>query len=42
LAKGRYNLSIYKPILVNDSGTKEITADNGKSPQFITKFKNIH
>ena len=42
LAKGRYNLSAYKPILVSDSGTREITIDNGKSPQPITKFKGTH
>ena len=32
LIKGRCNLFTYKPILISDSGTKEITADNGKSP----------
>jgi hypothetical protein len=32
LVKGRYNLSTYKPILASNSSTKEIAADNGKSP----------
>ena len=31
LVKGRYNLSAYKPILASNSGTREITVDNGKS-----------
>ena len=31
LAKGKYNLSAHKPILINDSGTREITIDNSKS-----------
>jgi hypothetical protein len=30
LVKGRRNLSAYKPILVSNSGTREITVDNGK------------
>jgi hypothetical protein len=30
LAKGRYNLSAYKPILTSDSSTKEIAVDNSK------------
>ena len=37
MAKGRYNLSTYKPTLANNSGTGEITIDNSKSPQPITK-----
>jgi hypothetical protein len=31
LVKGRRNLSAYKPILVSNSSTREITVDNGKS-----------
>jgi len=31
LVKGRCNPSTYKPILASDSGTREITIDNGKS-----------
>jgi len=31
LIKGRYNPSAYKPILVSNSGTGEIAANNGKS-----------
>ena len=42
LVKGRYNLSTYKPILVSNSSTREITADNGKLPQSITKPKGIY
>ena len=30
LAKGRHNLSTHEPTLVNNSGTREITADNSK------------
>jgi hypothetical protein len=30
LVKWRYNLSAYKPILVNNSSTKEIAIDNSK------------
>jgi hypothetical protein len=30
LVKGRRNLSAYKPILVSNSGTREITIDNSK------------
>jgi hypothetical protein len=30
LVKGRHNLSTYKPILVNNSSTGEITVDNSK------------
>ena len=40
--KGRYNPSAHKPILISDSSTKEITADNSKSPQLITKPKGTH
>ena len=32
LVKGRYNPSTYKPILVSNSGTREIAVDNSKSP----------
>jgi hypothetical protein len=42
LVKGRYNLSTYKPILVSNSGTREIAVDNSKSPQSITKPKGIY
>jgi len=42
LAKGKYNLSIYKPILISNKNTREITADNGKLPQPITKPENIY
>ena len=31
LAKRKYNLSVYKSILANNSSIKKITADNGKS-----------
>jgi len=41
LAKGRCNLFVYKPILVNNSGIKEIIIDNGKSPQPIIKPEGI-
>jgi hypothetical protein len=30
LVMGRRNLSTYKPILVSNSGTREIAVDNGK------------
>ena len=30
LVKGRYNLSTYEPILVSNSSTREIAADNSK------------
>jgi len=42
LVKGRYNPSAYKPILMSDSGTKEITVDNSKLPQPITKPVGTH
>ena len=42
LVKGRCNLSTYKPILVSNSSTIEITVDNSKSPQSITKPKDIY
>ena len=42
LAKGRRNLSIYKPILISNSSIKEITADNSKSPQSIIELKSIY
>ena len=42
LVKGRRNLSAYKPILISNSGTREIAADNGKSPQPITKLIGIY
>ena len=28
LVKGRYNLSVYKPILASNSSTREIAVDN--------------
>jgi len=40
--KGRRNLSAYKPILISNSGTGEITADNSKSLQPITEPIGIH
>ena len=42
LVKGRRNPSTYKPILASNSGTREITIDNSKSPQSITKPKGIY
>jgi len=42
LVKGRYNPSTYKPILASNSGTREITIDNSKLPQPITKPKGIY
>jgi len=42
LVKGRRNLSTYKPILASNSGTREITVDNGKLPQSITEPKGIY
>jgi hypothetical protein len=42
LVKGRRNLSTYKPILVSNSSTREITVDNGKSLQSITEPKGIY
>ena len=42
LVKGRYNPSAYEPILASNNGTREIAADNGKSPQSITKPKGIY
>ena len=40
--KGRYNLSAHEPILTNNSGTEEITINNSKLPQPITKPKGIY
>ena len=42
MAKGRCNPSAYKPILVSDSSTREITTDNSKLPQPIIEPKGIH
>ncbi len=42
MAKGRYNLSANKPILTSNSNTREITIDNNKLLQPITKPKGIH
>jgi hypothetical protein len=42
LVKGRRNPSTYKPILVSNSSTREITVDNGKLLQSITKPKGIY
>ena len=42
LVKERCNLSAYKPILASNSSTKEIAVNNSKSPQPITKPKDIY
>ena len=42
LAKGKCNPSVYKPILENNSSTKEITTDNDKLPQPITEPNGIY
>ena len=41
LAKGRYNPFAYKPILISNSGIREITVDNSKLLQPITEPKGI-
>jgi len=42
LVKGRRNLSAYKPILASNNNIKEITVNNGKLLQLITKPKGIY
>lgn len=42
LARGRRNPSAHEPTSTSDSGTGEIAADNGKSPQPITEPAGTH
>ena len=42
LVKKRRNLFTQEPILASNSSTKEITIDNSKLPQPITKPKSIY
>ena len=42
LAKKKHNPSAHEPTSVNNSNTREIATNNGKSPQPITKPKNTH
>ena len=42
LVKRRHNPSAHKPILISNSGTREITTDNNKLLQPITEPKGMH